>query len=70
MPLPQGDLKLLESDIAKRLLISTIPARFAYTSRDGTRGALEALPGLARRAVNPEGEGAPSGKGAPSDRPN
>jgi hypothetical protein len=36
MPLPQGDLKLLESDIAKRLLASTIPARFAYTSRDGT----------------------------------
>jgi hypothetical protein len=36
MPLPQGDLKLLESDIAKRLLVSTIPARFAYTSRDGT----------------------------------
>ena len=26
----------MESDIAKRLLASTIPARFAYTSRDGT----------------------------------
>jgi hypothetical protein len=36
MPVAQGDLRLLESDIAKHLLASTIPARFAYTSRDGT----------------------------------
>lgn len=36
VPLPQGDLKLLESDVAKRLLTSTIPARLAYTSQDGT----------------------------------
>jgi hypothetical protein len=34
--LPQGDRKLLESDIAQRLLASTIPARFAYTALDGT----------------------------------
>jgi hypothetical protein len=30
MALPQGDLGLLESEVAKRLLTSTIPARFAY----------------------------------------
>jgi hypothetical protein len=34
--LPQGDLRLLESDIAKRLLASSIPARFAYVAHDGT----------------------------------
>src|SRR2546423_6820517 len=32
----QGDLALLESDVARRLLISTIPARLAYTWTDGT----------------------------------
>lgn len=32
----QGGLKLLESDVAKRLLNSTIPARFAYVSMNGT----------------------------------
>lgn len=36
MTVPQGDLKLLESDVAKRLLTSTIPARYAYTALDGT----------------------------------
>lgn len=36
MNLPQGDLRLLESDIAKRLLASTVPARFAYVVEDGT----------------------------------
>jgi hypothetical protein len=36
MNLPQGDLKLLESEVAKWLLTSTIPARFAYTALDGT----------------------------------
>jgi hypothetical protein len=36
MTLPQGDLRLLESDIAARLLTSTVPARLAYTSLDGT----------------------------------
>ncbi|HYY89142.1 MAG TPA: pyridoxamine 5'-phosphate oxidase [Chloroflexota bacterium] len=34
--LPQGDPRLLESDVAKRLLVSTIPARFAYIATDGT----------------------------------
>jgi hypothetical protein len=34
--LPQGDLRLLESDVARRLLSSTIPARYAYISNDGT----------------------------------
>jgi hypothetical protein len=32
----QGDPRLLESDIARRLLASSIPARYAYTSADGT----------------------------------
>jgi Pyridoxamine 5'-phosphate oxidase len=36
MPLAQGDLRLLESDTAKRLLGSSIPARFAYLALDGT----------------------------------
>jgi hypothetical protein len=36
MKLPQGDLRLLESDLAKRLLASTVPARFAYMAADGT----------------------------------
>jgi hypothetical protein len=36
MALPQGDLGLLESDVAKRLLASTLLARFAYTALDGT----------------------------------
>jgi hypothetical protein len=36
MTLEQGDLRLLETDLAARLLASTIPARYAYTSLDGT----------------------------------
>ena len=36
MALPQGDLRLLESDVAQRLLISTVPARLAYVAADGT----------------------------------
>ena len=32
----QGDPRLLESDIARRLLASSIPARYAYTSADGS----------------------------------
>jgi hypothetical protein len=36
MALPQGDLRLLETDLAQRLLASTIPARFAYLAADGT----------------------------------
>lgn len=34
--LDQGDPRLLESDVAQRLLASSIPARYAYTSSDGT----------------------------------
>jgi hypothetical protein len=36
MTIEQGDPRLLESDLAQRLLESTIPARFAYTALDGT----------------------------------
>jgi Pyridoxamine 5'-phosphate oxidase len=36
MTIEQGDLKLLESETAQRLLASTIPARVAYTALDGT----------------------------------
>jgi len=36
MKLSQGDLTLLERDIAKRLLASSIPARFAYVASDDT----------------------------------
>jgi hypothetical protein len=32
----QGDPRLLESDVAKSLLSSTVPARYAYTAADGT----------------------------------
>jgi hypothetical protein len=33
---PQGDLRLLDSEVARRLLSSTIPARMAYIATDGT----------------------------------
>jgi hypothetical protein len=33
----QGDPRLLESDVARRLLASSIPARYAYTSPTGPR---------------------------------
>ena len=36
MTLAQGDLTLLRTDLAQRLLRSTIPARYAYTALDGT----------------------------------
>jgi hypothetical protein len=35
-PIPQGDLRLLATDLAQRLLGSTIPARLAYVATDGT----------------------------------
>jgi hypothetical protein len=35
-PPAQGDPRLIESDIAQRLLASSIPARYAYASADGT----------------------------------
>jgi len=34
--IPQGDRRLLETDVAQRLLRSTIPARVAYVALDGT----------------------------------
>ena len=36
MTIEQGDLRLLDSDLAQRLLTSTIPARYAFTAPDGT----------------------------------
>jgi Pyridoxamine 5'-phosphate oxidase len=36
MPSKQGDLSLLDHPIAQELLHSTIPARLAYTWKDGT----------------------------------
>jgi hypothetical protein len=36
MTLGQGDLRLLQSEVARRLLSSRIPARFAYRATDGT----------------------------------
>ena len=36
MTLRQGDLGLLKTDVARRLLASRIPARFAYIATDGT----------------------------------
>lgn len=34
--LPQGDVRLLETDLAQRLLQAPIPARLAFVSSDGT----------------------------------
>ncbi len=34
--LPQGSLELLDTELARTLLASTIPARVAYTAKDGT----------------------------------
>jgi hypothetical protein len=36
MALAQGDRRLLETDVARRLLSSTIPAHVAYIATDGT----------------------------------
>lgn len=36
MALRQGDLGLLDTETARRLLVSRIPARFAYVAADGT----------------------------------
>lgn len=36
MALSQGDLRLLDSDVARRLLASAVPARVAYNATDGT----------------------------------
>lgn len=34
--IPQGSLELLETPLARKLLASAIPARMAYTAKDGT----------------------------------
>jgi hypothetical protein len=34
--IPQGDLKLLHTEVASSLLSSSIPARLAYLAKDGT----------------------------------
>lgn len=34
--LPQGDLRLLDTDLARQLLHSSIPARLAFVATDGT----------------------------------
>ncbi|MET8653394.1 pyridoxamine 5'-phosphate oxidase family protein [Nocardia aurea] len=34
--LPQGDIRLLETDTARRLLAANLPARLAFTAADGT----------------------------------
>jgi hypothetical protein len=34
--IPQGSLELLDTSLARRLLASAIPARVAYTAKDGT----------------------------------
>ena len=36
MSLEQGDPRLLQTELAERLLTSTIPARYAYTALDGS----------------------------------
>lgn len=36
MAIPQGDLRLLDTELAKSLLGSRIPARLAYSAKDGT----------------------------------
>ncbi|TNC23348.1 pyridoxamine 5'-phosphate oxidase family protein [Amycolatopsis alkalitolerans] len=41
--IPQGDLRLLESDIARRMLDSTELARLAYVAQDGTPRVLPML---------------------------
>jgi len=35
LPLEQGDLRLLETELARQLLSSRIPARYAFTGTDG-----------------------------------
>jgi hypothetical protein len=34
--LPQGDVRLLQTEIAQQLLASKVPARLAYVAKDGT----------------------------------
>ena len=46
---PQGDLRLLDSDVAQRLLSSAIPARVAYIATDGTPRVVATWLGLKLR---------------------
>lgn len=39
-PLPHGDLRLLDTDLAQQLLHSSIPARLAFVAADGTPRAV------------------------------
>jgi hypothetical protein len=67
--LAQGDPRLLDTEVARRLLASTIPARLAYAATDGTpvgpalpgRGCRRRVPPADRRARHPHGthRGAP-----------
>ena len=34
--LPQGDVRLLQTEVAQRMLAATTPARVAYVAQDGT----------------------------------
>ena len=34
--LPQGDVRLLQTEVAQRMLAATTPARMAYVAQDGT----------------------------------
>jgi len=45
----RGDLRLLETDVARRLLSSTIPARVAYIATDGTPRVVATWLGLKLR---------------------
>jgi len=68
MALKQGDLGLLESDVARRLLASRIPARFAYIAGDGTPRVLADVVSLDGRGAAdlPGGAARSSGSWAPS----
>jgi hypothetical protein len=41
--IPQGDARLLDSDVARRLPASTEPARLAYVAADATPRVLPSL---------------------------
>jgi hypothetical protein len=71
MTLKQGDLRLLETDVARRLLSSRILARFAYVATDGTprvlatwftwTGVVLAMPTFLAATARPADSRAPSG---------
>jgi nitroimidazol reductase NimA-like FMN-containing flavoprotein (pyridoxamine 5'-phosphate oxidase superfamily) len=43
MDLPQGDVRLLQTDVAQRLLVSKELARLAYVAKDGTPRVLPVM---------------------------